>query len=106
MIPDSSDATSHENNRQKLLGNHTIVPQTSLDMSTLRLEAAQRAATEAEQVSIQVYDQLRQQREQLQRAAGTLQETDYEVRQSNRTLQEMIRRLDGVVVLFNLWCIV
>jgi hypothetical protein len=73
--------------RDKLLG--AAKP---IDATTARLDASQKAASEAEHIGIQIYDNLRQQRDQLQRAAQNLSETDANMNQSNRLLRDMIRR--------------
>lgn len=69
-----------------LQGDHT------LDRTGDRLDATYKAAQETERLGAHVHEQLRQQREQLQRAAATLDETDANMSQSNRMLQSMIQR--------------
>jgi hypothetical protein len=59
---------------------------------TRLLDETYKAAQESEQISIQVYDQLRQQREQLNRASLALHETDDSMARSNVLLRNMIRR--------------
>jgi len=73
--------------REQLLGANI-----ALDDSTARLNAAHKAAQEAEHVSIQVFEQLRQQREQLHRATVALDETDANMSHSSRILRDMVHR--------------
>lgn len=57
-----------------------------------KLKSAQKAASETEYIGLHVYDQLRQQREQLERASVTLIDADTEVGRSNHLLGRMIHR--------------
>lgn len=59
---------------------------------TRLLDETIRSAQESEQISIHIYDQLRQQREQLNRASLGLHETDDSMARSNVLLRNMIRR--------------
>lgn len=81
------------NPRELLLGDLAKVQPGPVYDSSRKLEESQRAALEAEQISITIYDQLRAQREQLERVSETLHETDANVSHSNRLLNNMIRRL-------------
>lgn len=64
----------------------------TIDATTLKLHQTQRAAAEAEQMGLNIYEKLRQQREQLERASRTLHQADTDIDESNRTLRNLIRR--------------
>ncbi len=76
-----------ENINEKLLSGSS-----KIDSTSARLDLAYKTAQETEHISIQVLDNLRQQREQLQRASEALHDTDTSMSQSNRLLRTMMRR--------------
>lgn len=78
--------------RELLLGDLASAQPGGVHDSSRKLEETQRAALEAEQISITIYDQLRAQREQLERVSETLHDTDANVSHSNRLLNSMVRR--------------
>ncbi|ORZ31995.1 hypothetical protein BCR44DRAFT_1371611, partial [Catenaria anguillulae PL171] len=57
-----------------------------------RLTNAQRTALEAEQTGVDTLQELRRQREQLERARSTLRDVDSNVDRAGRTLRTMLRR--------------
>jgi len=56
------------------------------------VDEAHRAAQETELIGIRILDDLQQQRETLNRARGTLNDTNDNVSRSNQILRSMIRR--------------
>lgn len=73
--------------REKLISGDLV-----LDETTLRLQQTQKAALEAEQMSQNIYEQLRQQRERIENSARALHSTDADMDQSNQLLNEIIAR--------------
>lgn len=76
-----------EEDRKKLIGADLV-----LDETSLRLQQSQKVATEAEQISHNIYEQLRQQRERIEHSARALHSTEANMDQSNQLLQEIIAR--------------
>ena len=64
-----------------------------LDAATSSLDRSHRMALEAEQAGADVLNDLRRQREQIERANRNLQDTDQDLDRSNRILRTMLRRV-------------
>ena len=73
--------------RKKLISGDLV-----LDETNLRLQQTQRAAVEAEQMSHDIYEQLRQQRERIENSARALHSTDADMDHSNQLLNDIIAR--------------